>query len=32
MRDTYILRRALTALLAAIFTMALLVGCGQDAK
>lgn len=32
MRDTFILRRALTALLAAIVTMALLVGCGQDAK
>ena len=32
MRDTFILRRALTTLLAAVFMAALLVGCGQDAK
>ena len=32
MRDTFILRRALTALFSAVFMAALLVGCGQDAK
>ena len=32
MRDTFILRRVLTALFAAVFMAALLVGCGQEAK
>ena len=32
MKDTYILRRVLSVLLAAAMAMALLVGCGQEAK
>lgn len=32
MRDVYILRRSLTALLAVVMAMVLLVGCGQNAK